>query len=288
MSSDRFSSLGQKTETDCCSAFTIAANDALEKLEHLDIQGLKRAPEGTEQILFLANHENEIQVQDDEAASHPKPHIVVMRRSDAAGAYPFSLLTKEGGQQKNIASRFHRILSCVEFKATRSDLIMTDFLKNHTPLLDEMDPMHLIVDGPTIRAAEAARKEGQVESRATREMVSGSESRKRPHGPVDAGNNSESQSRPTKRVAVESVPLKSRYPRAAKKVSVAQKVALPTQTTGSGSKTSTPEEKTSESKTQDQVLQASSYAMRMLMSRAHAWNLLIIGTCLGLDPGSLY
>ena len=270
MSPDCLSSLSQRTETDRCSPFVIATNDALEKLEHLDIQGLKRAPEGAERFLFLANHQNEIQISGGDTASHSKPHIVIMRCSDAAGAYPSPLLMEEEEQQKNIISRFHRILSCVELKTTRSDLIMTDFLRNHTPWLDEMDPMHFIVGGPAIRAAEAAEKESQVESWATKATSPGGECQKRPHEPVDAGNNSESQ---------------SRHSRAAKRSSMAPKVALPTRTAGSASQTSTSEEKTPASKTQAQVLQAGSYAVRMLsMSPVHTWNLLIIGTCPSLDP----
>lgn len=285
MSPDCLSSLSQKTETDRCSAFATAANDALERLEHLDIQGLKRAPEGTERIFFLANHQNEIQIQSGEAASHPKPRIVIMRLGDAAGAYPSSLLMKEGGQLMNIAPSVvkprsvSRILSCIEFKAIQFDLKMMDYLKNDTPLLDDIDPMHLVMHGPAIRTAErAAEKEGQEESWATHTTLSGRESWERPHEPVDAGNNT------AKRVGIDSGSYISWYSRAAEEFPMAP-VALLKQTTRSESQTSMPQEKTSEPKTPDPILQA---AIEMLsMSRVQAWNILIIGTCLSLDPGHL-
>ena len=79
---------------------------------------------------------------------------------------------KYWGQLKKLAPsgikprRFHKNLACVEFKATTTDLKMTDYSKDDTPLLDQMDPMHLIVDGPAIRAVKrpAEKKEDQGES----------------------------------------------------------------------------------------------------------------------------
>ena len=61
--------------------------------------------------------------------------------------------------------------------------------------------MHLIVDGP-VMAKKAAEQESQ--SRATRAIPPGNERQKRPHDPVDTGNDSESQPRSAKRVTVES------------------------------------------------------------------------------------
>jgi len=63
MCPDCISSLSEKTETDHYSPFVIAINGALEKLQDLDITGLKRAPEGPERIIFLANYPNEIPTQ---------------------------------------------------------------------------------------------------------------------------------------------------------------------------------------------------------------------------------
>jgi hypothetical protein len=50
MCTDCISSLSKKTETDRYSPFVIATNDALEKLQNLNIQGLKRAPEGLTEL----------------------------------------------------------------------------------------------------------------------------------------------------------------------------------------------------------------------------------------------
>src|SRR5882757_9490782 len=131
MYTDCISSLNKKTETDRYSPFVIATNDALEKLENLNIQGLKRAPEGLDRIIFLVTHPNEIPIRSGEAASHRKPDIVIKRLGDSAQAYPIRLLIKDWGQLKThapfgVASRsFHKILSCIEFKATRIDLEMT-------------------------------------------------------------------------------------------------------------------------------------------------------------------
>jgi hypothetical protein len=296
MCPDFLSSLGEKTETDRYSPFVIAANDALEKLQSLDIQGLKCAPEEAERIIFLANSPNGTQVQSGEATSHRKPGIVIMRLSDAYQAYPSSLCMKAWGQLKNIAPSgakprsFHRILSCVEFKATRSDLKMTDCLMDGTPLLDEMGPMPLIVDGPAIRTAtRAAEKGGQVERLATRESLSGRKIRKRPHECVDAGDDSKSQPQSAKRVAVVgSGTSRSWYTRAVKESPTAPSVALPKQTTGSEPQTRT-QEKTTEFKARDPISQAGSYAIEMLsMPRIHAWNILIIGACLSLGPIRLH
>jgi hypothetical protein len=288
------SSLREKVETDRYAPFVIATNDALEKLENLNINGLKRVPEGVERVIFLTNHPNEIQIQSREAASHRKPDVVIMQLNDAARAYPSSLRMRDWGQLKKVAPSgakprsFHRILSCIEFKATRSDLKMQDCLKNDIPLLDEMDPMHIIVDGPALRAAKrAAEKEGQIEGQASRASLSGSESRKRARESVDAGNDAESQPRSGKRVAVESGPSRSWYSRAAKGSPIAPAVAQPKQTTGSQPRN--PQEKTSEAKSRDPILQSGSYAVEMLsMSRVHAWNILIIGSYLGFRPGSLF
>lgn len=192
---------------------------------------------------------------------------------------------EEGGQLMNTAPAVvkprsvSRILSCIEFKALQFDLKMIDCLKNDAPLLDDMDPMQLIVDGPAIRAAEkAAEKEGQEESWATHATLSGSESQERPHEPVDAGNNT------AKRVGVDSGSSTSWYSRAAEESPMAL-VALPKQTTRSDSQMSMPQEKTSETKTLDPTLQAAIETLSM--SRVHACNIIIIGTCLSLDPGYL-
>jgi len=293
MCPDCVSSLSEKTETGRYSPFVIATNDALEKLQDLDIPGLKRAPEGPERIIFLANQPNEIPIQSGSA----KPDVVIMRLSDAAQAYPAPLLVKEWAQLKNIAPSgvikprsFHKILSCIEFKATRSNLKMADCLKNGTPSLDEIDPMHIFVDGPAIRAAtRAAEKESQVESQAMQVTLSGSGSKKRPRSPVDAGNESGSQPRAAKRVPAEAGPSGPRYARAVKESPMGSVSAPPKQPKGYKSQTRTPQEKTSESKTQEPILQASSYAIEMLsMTRVHTWNILIIGTCLNLGPGYLH
>ncbi len=289
MCTDCISSLSEATETDRYSPFVIAINDTLEKLECLNIQGLKRAPEGPERIIFLVNHPNEIPIQSGEAASHRKPDIVITRLSDAAQACPSLLLMKDWGQLKNLAligvrpRSFHTILSCVELKTTRTDRNMTDCFKDDTTLLDEMDPMHLIVDGRAIRATRRAEKEeGQVESQVPLVPLSGSESSKRARETHDAGNDGEFQPQSAKRVSVEFTgPLRSWYPRTVKESPMAPGAAQPRQTTGSGSPTRTPQEKTSDSQTRDPILQLGSYAVEMLsVSRVHIWNILIIGTCI--------
>ena len=100
---------------------------------------------------------------------------------------------------------FHRILSNVSFNATQSDLKMSDCFKNDTPMLDEMEPMHLTIEGPAIRAAKwAAGKECQTESWATRATPSRNENREQPHELVDTENDGESQPRSATRVAIES------------------------------------------------------------------------------------
>ena len=72
-------------------------------------------------------------------------------------------------------------------------------------MLDEMEPMHLTMEGPAIRAANwAAEKECQTESWATRATLSGSENLEQLHELVDAENDGESQPRSAKRVAIES------------------------------------------------------------------------------------
>ena len=285
MCTDCISSLSKKTEADRYSPFVMATNDALETLADLNIQGLKRAPEKLERIIFLVNHPNEIQIQSGEAASHRKPDIVIMRLSDAARACTSPLLMKEWGQLKMVAPggvqprSFHKILSCIEFKAARTDLKMTDCLENDTPLLDEVLPMYLIGDGPAIQAAKraAGKKDSQGESQAPLTTLSGN--RKRARGSEDAGNNRESQPRSAKRVAVESGPSRTWYPRAVKEFPMASGGAHPRQTTGSGSQTTTPQEKTSESRARDPILQVGSYAVEMFsVSRVHVWNIIIIGT----------
>ena len=145
MCTDCISSLGEKTETDCYSPFVLAINDALEKLQDLNIQGLKHVPEVAGPSIFLVNHPNE--------------------------------------------PVWHKNLACVEFKATTTDLKMTDYSKDDTPLLDQMDPMHLIMDGPAIRVAKrpAEKKDDQGESQASLGTLSGSESWKRARDPDDAG-----------------------------------------------------------------------------------------------------
>jgi len=95
---DCVSSLSEKTETDRYSPFVILTKDALEKLQDLDIPGLKRAPEGPERIIFLVSHPNEVLIQSGSVASHYKPEVVIMRLSDTSRAYSGSLLVKEWAQ----------------------------------------------------------------------------------------------------------------------------------------------------------------------------------------------
>jgi len=65
--------------------------------------------------------------------------------------------------------------------------------------------------------------------------------------------------------------------------------APPQQPKGYRSRTGTPQEKISESKKREPFLQAGSYAIEMLsMTRVHAWNILIVGTCLNLGPEYLH
>ena len=59
MCTDCISSLSERTETDRYSPSVIAINDALEKLEDLNIRGLKRVPEVAGPSIFLVNHPNE-------------------------------------------------------------------------------------------------------------------------------------------------------------------------------------------------------------------------------------
>jgi hypothetical protein len=132
---------------------------------------------------------------------------------------------------------------------------MTDFLKGGTPSLDEMDPMCIMVDGLAVGAAKWAEKEGQVESRFARAMLSGSDSKERPRSPVDARNDTKSQRRSAKRVAVETVPSTV----------------------------------CSESKTRDPISQAASYAIEMMsVVHVHTWYILIIGTCISVGLGYLH
>ena len=95
MCTDCISSLSEKTGTNRYSPFITAINDALEKLEDLNIQGLKRVPEvrGWTKI-FLVNHPNEIQIPCGKAASHRKPDLVIMRLSDVSQACSSPLLMK--------------------------------------------------------------------------------------------------------------------------------------------------------------------------------------------------
>ena len=167
---DCLSSLNEKTETDRYAPFVSATNDALESLEILNINGLKCAPKGVERIIFLTNHPNEIPIYSSTATPHRKPDVVVMRLDDAARAYSSSQSANIWGQLKKIArggakpQSFRRILSCVEFKATRADLEMKECQDDNAPLLDEVDPMYISVDGPAIRRAEEKMKTGQAPS----------------------------------------------------------------------------------------------------------------------------
>ena len=185
---------------------------------------------------------------------------------------------------------FDRIPFCIKFKATRTDLEMADCSKDGTPLLEEMDPMHLIIDEPAIRAARTAeKKKGEVECRVPMESMSESESRKRADEPDDAGHNGKSQPRSANRVAVKSGPPRTWYPREMKELPMALGAAHPRQTTGSGSRTRTPQEKTAEFKTRDPISQVGSYAVETLLaSRVYVWNILITGTCVRLGSGSLF
>jgi hypothetical protein len=154
----------KKTETDRYAPFVIAATDLPDELENLNIQGLKRVPEEDERIIFLANHLNEIWIQSGEAAVHRKPDIVIMRVNDMAGPYSYTPLMKDWGMMKLYATSgaklqsFHQILACVEFKAARPDLKMKVCLEEDTQLFNEMDPMHIIVDGHAVGAAKGRRR----------------------------------------------------------------------------------------------------------------------------------
>ena len=84
--------------------------------------------------------------------------------------------------------------------------------------------------------------------------------------------------RPAYLSAVESGPSRTWYPRAMKEFPMAPGAAHPRQTTGSGSQT-TPQEKTSESRARDPILQVGSYVIEMFsVSRVHVWNIVVIGT----------
>ena len=275
---DCLSSLNEKTETDRYAPFVSATNDALEKLESLDINGLKCAPNGVERIIFLTNHPNEIPIYSGAATSYRKPDVVVMRLDDAARAYSSSQSANNWGQLKTIArggakpQTFRRILSCVEFKATRAALEMKECREDSAPPLDEVDPMYINVDGPAIRRAEVMKT-----SQASRATKSGSRSGKRAREFDQFENEPGSQPRPAKQVAVESG-SRSWYARAMKESRASPSAAQPKQ--ASGSQPKTPQEKTADDKKRDPILQAGSYAVEMMsFARVHAWNILIVGRC---------
>jgi hypothetical protein len=283
-----------KIEANRYTPFVRATNDALQKLESFKIEGLKNVPKDAGRIIFLVNHPNEIQIQSGTAASHRKPDVVIMRLGDAARAYSSSQPANEWEQLKMIAQNgvkprnFHRILSCVEFKATRSDLEMEDCSTDVARSLNKVEPMHIIVDGPAFRAAKVAeQKKRTAGSQVSQVTRSGSENRKRAREPVEAGSELGSEPPSAKRVAVESGPTRSWYSRATKESQTGPAVPKPKQTTESQKQTL--QEKTAEDKTRDPILQAGSYAVEMLsMSRVHVWNILIIGMCLGFGPGFLF
>jgi hypothetical protein len=275
MCPDGLPSLSLKAEPDRYAPFVTATNIALEELELLDIPGLKPAPTGADRIIFFTNHPHEIQIQSGAASSNRKPDVVVMRLSDAAQAYD---VPQGWAQLKDVAPNsgkpqsFHKILSCIEFKAVRTDMTMSDFLKDDTPSLAEIDPMHLMVYGKK-----------KVDSQSIQLTLSGSDRKKRPRSPSD---DSETRKRSTKRLVVEAGPSRVWYPRAAKGAAMPQAKAIPKQTTGSGSQPKTPQEKVSDSKIRDPILQTGSYAVEMIsMFRVHIWNILIIGTCPSLGRG---
>ena len=89
---------------------------SLEKLENLNIEGLKEAPKGAERIILLTNHPNQIPIESGGATSHRKPIVVIMRLGDAARVYWLSQFA-DWGQLKTITRNgvkpqsFQRILS---------------------------------------------------------------------------------------------------------------------------------------------------------------------------------
>ena len=203
-----------------------------------------------------------------------------MRLDDAARTYSSSQSQNDWGQLKIIAQKgakpqnFRRILSCVEFKAEQFDRTMEDYPRDGTQPLHDTEPMHIVGD---VLARKAAKRS---ESQATK---SGSESLKRKLKDAEFANEPDSQPRSTKRAAGSG---RAWYPRPGKESQTPPGMPQSKQTTGF--QTKTPQEKTSENKTRDPILQAGSYAVEMIsMSRVHVWNVLIIGMCLGFGLETL-